>query len=146
MPGLPSPRGGAYRLVRIGGVYGVEAWDVPSADRGDGIGCLTCAIVVYVIAATWSALGVLAVVSISFLLDARSERRDLRAAINKMGSDMNARFDQVNARIDQTNARIDQQSTDLRAEMTEMRTIVISTNGRLDTLIERVANLESHHV
>ncbi|MHB8264258.1 MAG: hypothetical protein ACYDGY_11055 [Acidimicrobiales bacterium] len=98
------------------------------------------------IVVTWSTLGVLALVSITFLLDARSERRYLRAAINKMGSDMNARFDQVNARIDQTNARIDQQGTEIRAGMTELRTIVISTNGRLDTLIERVANLEAHRV
>jgi hypothetical protein len=76
-------------------------------------------------------------------------------------SNMNTRIDQVNSRIDtlgsdmntridQTNTRIDEQGSEIRAEIRagigELRTIAISTNGRLDTLIERVANLESHRV
>ncbi len=105
------------------------------------------------VAVTWSALGLLAVISVSFLgftwgqmsnVTARIDETNTR--IDKLGSDMNARLDQMNARIDQMNARIDQQGAEIRAEIAELRTIVISTNGRLDTLIERVANLETHRV
>ncbi|MHB8318653.1 MAG: hypothetical protein ACYDEP_05385 [Acidimicrobiales bacterium] len=98
------------------------------------------------VAVTWSALGLLAVISVSFLgftwgqmsnVTARIDETNTR--IDKLGSDMNARLDQMNARIDQ-------QGAEIRAEIAELRTIVISTNGRLDTLIERVANLETHRV
>ncbi|MCL5444885.1 MAG: hypothetical protein M1121_02315 [Actinobacteria bacterium] len=65
-------------------------------------------------------------------------------------SNVTARIDQMNARIDETNAGIDQQGTEIRAGiragMAELRTMVISINGRLDTLIERVSNLETHRV
>ncbi len=105
------------------------------------------------VAVTWSALGLLAVISVSFLgftwgqmsnVTARIDETNTRidetnTRIDKLGSDMNARLDQMNARIDQ-------QGAEIRAEIAELRTIVISTNGRLDTLIERVANLETHRV
>jgi len=54
-----------------------------------------------------------------FLLDAGSERRSLKAAIEKMGSDLNARIDQTNTRIDQTimNMATKQDITELRANI-----------------------------
>ncbi len=64
--------------------------------------------------------------SISFLFDGRSDRRLLRATIEKLGSDLNsridklgsdfnARLDQTNARLDQTNAKIDSLGSDLNS-------------------------------
>ncbi|MHB8262602.1 MAG: hypothetical protein ACYDGY_02480 [Acidimicrobiales bacterium] len=124
------------------------------------------------VAVTWSALGILALVSMSFVgfawvqlsrlssdMNARFDQTN--AAIAKLGSDLNTRIDKtnsdMNARIDKAssdmNARIDQQGAEtrseiggVRTEIAELRVLVISTNSRIDSLGERIANLESHRV
>ncbi|MHB8262642.1 MAG: hypothetical protein ACYDGY_02685 [Acidimicrobiales bacterium] len=58
------------------------------------------------IAITWTALGMLTAMSVSFLLFILSK-------IDKLSSDLTARIDQQTARIDQQTARIDQMVQDI---------------------------------